>query len=54
MASGIRTSDIPDNETHYSTKKPSSDTINIMLINKYEFCVAVVKLFEIFMYLTRK
>jgi len=27
-------------------KKPSGDVMNIMLVNKYEYCVSVVKLFE--------
>ena len=36
----------------YSTKKQSGDGMNFVLINKYYFCINVVKGFEIFSYLT--
>jgi hypothetical protein len=46
VSSGIRRRDIPFNGTHVILIKPSGDMIYIMLINKYEYCVSVVKLFE--------
>jgi len=53
VASGIRTGDFPDNETHVILLR-SGDALNIILINEYKFCIALVTLIVIFTYLTRK
>jgi hypothetical protein len=54
VSSGIRRRDILLNGTHDILLKPSGDMMSIMLINKYEYCVSVVKLFEMFTCVTRK
>jgi hypothetical protein len=46
VSSGIRRRDIPISGTDAILIKPRGDMIYIMLINKYEYCVSVVKLFE--------
>ena len=53
VASGIRTDDIPNNETHAILLR-RGDAMNTMLKNKYKFCIAVVTLLIIFTYLTCK
>lgn len=39
--------------SRYSTKKPSGDRMN-NVENKYAYCIAVVKFFEMFTYLDWK
>jgi hypothetical protein len=46
VTSGIPRRVIPISGTHAVLIKPNGDMTNIMLINKYEYCVSVVKLFE--------